>query len=77
MSFIDLPPNNLSKLPEKGILKKSCPYGGEDPCHKKWLEDAGGDPQELLDASLGPDMIATGPSAEASRIFFAVIFRWS
>ncbi|XP_066909274.1 disintegrin and metalloproteinase domain-containing protein 12 isoform X4 [Halyomorpha halys] len=69
VSFIDLPPNNLAKLPEKGILKKPCPYGGEDTCHKKWLEDAGADPQEILDNSLtlGPDMISTGPSSEVER----------
>ncbi|XP_067216353.1 disintegrin and metalloproteinase domain-containing protein unc-71 isoform X4 [Linepithema humile] len=28
VSFIDLPPNNLTKLPEKGILKKHGGYGG-------------------------------------------------
>lgn len=27
VSFIDLPPNNLTKLPEKGILKKHGGYG--------------------------------------------------
>lgn len=27
VSFIDLPPNNLSKIPEKGILKKHGGYG--------------------------------------------------
>ncbi|XP_011306245.1 disintegrin and metalloproteinase domain-containing protein 9 isoform X7 [Fopius arisanus] len=30
VSFIDLPPNNLTKLPEKGILKKHGGYGGLD-----------------------------------------------
>ena len=27
VSFIDLPPNSLSKLPEKGILKKHAGFG--------------------------------------------------
>ena len=27
VSFIDLPPNSLAKLPEKGILKKHGGYG--------------------------------------------------
>ena len=27
VSFIDLPPNSLTKLPEKGILKKHGGYG--------------------------------------------------
>ncbi|CAB0036895.1 unnamed protein product [Trichogramma brassicae] len=40
VSFIDLPPNTLSKLPEKGILKKHVGYGGGSPptslpaCHR-------------------------------------------
>lgn len=29
VSFIDLPPNSLTKLPEKGILKKHGGYGIE------------------------------------------------
>lgn len=29
VSFIDLPPNTLAKLPEKGILKKHGGYGIE------------------------------------------------
>ncbi|BES96166.1 ADAM cysteine-rich [Nesidiocoris tenuis] len=71
VSFIDLPPNNLSKLPEKGILKKPCPFGGEDPCHKgKWLDDAQSDAQEMLSQSgdnLGPDMLSSGPISEVER----------
>uniref|UniRef100_A0A0K8T3Q2 Disintegrin and metalloproteinase domain-containing protein 11 n=1 Tax=Lygus hesperus TaxID=30085 RepID=A0A0K8T3Q2_LYGHE len=70
VSFIDLPPNNLSKLPEKGILKKPCPFGGEDPCHKgKWLDDAQSDAQEMLSQSgdnLGADMLSSGPISEVA-----------
>lgn len=38
VSFIDLPPNNLTKLPEKGILKKHGGYGivMPDSCNNKW-----------------------------------------
>lgn len=37
VSFIDLPPNNLTKLPEKGILKKHGGYGIviPDSCNTK------------------------------------------
>ncbi|KAI5710018.1 hypothetical protein M8J75_005048 [Diaphorina citri] len=49
VSFIDLPPGVApsaphAKVPEKGILKKACPYGGAgvgllDPCPKdKWSD---------------------------------------
>ncbi|XP_036140996.1 disintegrin and metalloproteinase domain-containing protein unc-71 isoform X12 [Monomorium pharaonis] len=39
VSFIDLPPNNLTKLPEKGILKKHGGYGivMPDSCNKTRL----------------------------------------
>ncbi|KAL1463743.1 hypothetical protein WDU94_015469 [Cyamophila willieti] len=37
VSFIDLPPST-NKVPEKGILKKACPYGGIDPLKEKWSE---------------------------------------
>ncbi|KAJ4431299.1 hypothetical protein ANN_19896, partial [Periplaneta americana] len=68
VSFIDLPPNNLSKLPEKGILKKSGPYGTVmgDVCKEKWSEDSQSDNQEILsqsDNNLGPDMMAGGGGA--------------
>lgn len=38
VSFIDLPPNNHTKLPEKGILKKHGGYGivMPDSCNNKW-----------------------------------------
>lgn len=65
VSFIDLPPNNLSKLPEKGILKKPCPYGGESCMKEKWASegDSQSDNQEIMsqsDNNLGPDMMASG-----------------
>ncbi|XP_021934783.1 disintegrin and metalloproteinase domain-containing protein 19 isoform X5 [Zootermopsis nevadensis] len=68
VSFIDLPPNNLSKLPEKGILKKSGPYGTVmgDACKEKWSEDSQSDNQEILsqsDNNLGPDMMGGGGGA--------------
>ncbi|PSN30166.1 hypothetical protein C0J52_26155 [Blattella germanica] len=68
VSFIDLPPNNLSKLPEKGILKKSGPYGTVmgDVCKEKWSEDSQSDNQEILsqsDNNLGPDMMTGGGGA--------------
>ncbi|XP_073970527.1 disintegrin and metalloproteinase domain-containing protein mind-meld isoform X5 [Rhodnius prolixus] len=81
VSFIDLPPNNLSKLPEKGILKKSCPYGGgggsDDPCHKgsKWLDDTQSDAQEMLsqsDNNLTAEMISGGPILEYAGGSFQV-----
>lgn len=68
VSFIDLPPNNLSKLPEKGILKKSCPYGG-DVCSRgdKWCEaDSQSDNQEMLsqsDNNLGAECMGERPRA--------------
>lgn len=41
VSFIDLPPNNLTKLPEKGILKKHGGYGivMPDSCNTKSEHD--------------------------------------
>nr|CAD7431176.1 unnamed protein product [Timema monikensis] len=70
VSFIDIPPNNLSKLPEKGILKKSGPYGTVmgDVCpgKEKWSEDSQSDNQEILsqsDNNLGPDMMGGGVGA--------------
>ncbi|XP_047110885.1 disintegrin and metalloproteinase domain-containing protein 22 isoform X1 [Schistocerca piceifrons] len=68
VSFIDLPSNNLSKLPEKGILKKSGPYGTVmgDVCKEKWAEDSQSDNQEILsqsDNNLGPDMMSGGGGA--------------
>ncbi|GLG96971.1 uncharacterized protein GBIM_03833 [Gryllus bimaculatus] len=68
VSFIDLPPNNLSKLPEKGILKKSGPYGTVmgDVCKEKWSEDSQSDNQEIMsqsDNNLGPDMMGGGGGA--------------
>ncbi|CAG2065193.1 unnamed protein product, partial [Timema podura] len=70
VSFIDIPPNNLSKLPEKGILKKSGPYGtvmGDTcPGKEKWSEDSQSDNQEILsqsDNNLGPDMMGGGVGA--------------
>ncbi|XP_014241701.2 disintegrin and metalloproteinase domain-containing protein 22 isoform X4 [Cimex lectularius] len=71
VSFIDLPPNNLPKLPEKGILKKPCPYGGDDACLKgKWLDDSQNDAQEMLsqsDNNLNADMLSAGPISEVER----------
>jgi len=51
VAFIDLPPNNLSKLPEKGILKKSGPYGSLLDGKEKWSEDSQSDNQEILSQS--------------------------
>ncbi|RZF46526.1 hypothetical protein LSTR_LSTR011893 [Laodelphax striatellus] len=64
VSIIGLASNNLSKLPEKGILKKSCPYG--DPYMKeKWSSemDSQSDNLEILsqsDNNLGSDMMREG-----------------
>lgn len=75
VSFIDLPPNNLSKLPEKGILKKPCPYGGGDSCLKeKWASevDSQSDNQEILsqsDNNMGPDMLGGGAISEVFCCF--------
>ena len=49
VAFIDIPPNNLSKLPEKGILKK--PYGSIGESKEKWSEDSQSDNQEILSQS--------------------------
>lgn len=50
MSFIELPPNNLSKIPEKGILKKS--YGLLTPAEKeKWGEESQSDNNDVLSQS--------------------------
>lgn len=51
VAFIDLPPNNLSKLPEKGILKKPGPYGTIGDGKEKWSEDSQSDNQEILSQS--------------------------
>ncbi|XP_054286585.1 disintegrin and metalloproteinase domain-containing protein 12 isoform X4 [Macrosteles quadrilineatus] len=72
VSFIDLAPNNLSKLPEKGILKKPCPYGGDICMKEKWGAegDSQSDNQEILsqsDNNLGPDMMAGGAISEVER----------
>lgn len=69
VSFIDLPPNNLSKLPEKGILKKPCPYGGDTCMKEKWASegDSQSDNQEIMsqsDNNLGPDMMSGGAMSE-------------
>ncbi|PNF20107.1 hypothetical protein B7P43_G04792 [Cryptotermes secundus] len=73
VSFIDLPPNNLSKLPEKGILKKSGPYGTVmgDVCKEKWSEDSQSDNQEILsqsDNNMGPDMMGGGGGGAISEV---------
>lgn len=73
VSFIDLPPNNLSKLPEKGILKKSGPYGTVmgDVCKEKWSEDSQSDNQEILsqsDNNLGPDGMGGGGGGAISEV---------
>ncbi|KAK7067147.1 Disintegrin and metalloproteinase domain-containing protein 22 [Halocaridina rubra] len=50
VSFIELPPNNLSKIPEKGILKKS--YGLLTPAEKeKWGEESQSDNNDALSQS--------------------------
>ncbi|XP_071515149.1 disintegrin and metalloproteinase domain-containing protein unc-71 isoform X3 [Panulirus ornatus] len=50
VSFIELPPNNLSKIPEKGILKKS--YGLLTPAEKeKWGEESQSDNNDVLSQS--------------------------
>uniref|UniRef100_A0A1B6ECV5 Uncharacterized protein n=1 Tax=Clastoptera arizonana TaxID=38151 RepID=A0A1B6ECV5_9HEMI len=72
VSFIDLPPNNLSKVPEKGILKKPCPYGGDMCMKEKWgtEADSQSDNQEILsqsDNNLGPDMLGGGAISEVER----------
>ncbi|KAL1138172.1 hypothetical protein AAG570_009864 [Ranatra chinensis] len=69
VSFIDLPPNNLAKLPEKGILKKPCPYGADEPCLKgKWLEDAQQENQDMQsENTLNSDIITGGPISEVER----------
>jgi hypothetical protein len=72
VSFIDLPSNNLSKLPEKGILKKSGPYGTVlgDVCKEKWSEDSQSDNQEILsqsDNNMGPDMMGGGAISSVER----------
>lgn len=75
VSFIDLPPNNLSKLPEKGILKKPCPYGGDICMKEKWGEDSQSDNQEILsqsDNNLGPDMMGGGAMSDVMNVSFVV-----
>lgn len=72
VSFIDLPSNNLSKLPEKGILKKSGPYGTvvADVCKEKWSEDSQSDNQEILsqsDNNMGSDMMGGGAISSVER----------
>ncbi|XP_055550304.1 uncharacterized protein LOC129732887 isoform X7 [Wyeomyia smithii] len=49
VSFIDLPPNNISKLPEKGILKKHG-FGLvlADGNKEKWPDDTQSDNLELI-----------------------------
>ncbi|XP_069167754.1 disintegrin and metalloproteinase domain-containing protein 23 isoform X6 [Procambarus clarkii] len=50
VSFIELPSNNLSKIPEKGILKKS--YGLLTPAEKeKWGEESQSDNNDVLSQS--------------------------
>lgn len=50
MTFIELPPNNLSKIPEKGILKK--PFGLLTPGEKeKWAEESQSDNNDVLSQS--------------------------
>lgn len=73
VSFIDLPPNNLSKLPEKGILKKPCPYGGDICMKEKWGTegDSQSDNQEILsqsDNNLGPDMMGGGAMSDVINV---------
>ncbi|CAL4063957.1 unnamed protein product, partial [Meganyctiphanes norvegica] len=49
VSFIELPPNNLSKLPEKGILKK---FHGLTPAEKeKWSEESQSDNNDVMSQS--------------------------
>ncbi|KAF4518678.1 hypothetical protein B566_EDAN002712 [Ephemera danica] len=66
VSFIDLPQNNM-KLPEKGILKKSGPYGTVES-REKWSEDSQSDNQEMMSSSdnnlVGAD---GGPMSEVER----------
>ncbi|XP_065341414.1 disintegrin and metalloproteinase domain-containing protein 33 isoform X6 [Cloeon dipterum] len=47
VSFIDLP---TSKLPEKGILKKSGPYGTVQELKDKWVEEMS-DSQDMMSSS--------------------------
>lgn len=53
VSFIDLAPNNLAKLPEKGILKKHGGYGivMPDSCKEKWADDSQSDNQDAMSQS--------------------------
>lgn len=72
VAFIDLPPNNLSKLPEKGILKKSGPYGSLLDGKEKWSEDSQSDNQEILsqsDNNLG-EVSVTGKETRRSTLLY-------
>ncbi|GAB6031770.1 hypothetical protein CHUAL_010178 [Chamberlinius hualienensis] len=52
VSFIELPPNNLSKQPEKGILKHSAGKGESDSEKEKWCDEMSqSDNQEVLSQS--------------------------
>lgn len=52
MSFIELPPNNLSKIPEKGILKKS--FGLLTPSEKEnWADDSHSDNNDVISDNNG------------------------
>jgi hypothetical protein len=62
VAFIDVPPNKMSKLPEKGILKK---HGGSygvvmSDGKEKWGDDSQSDNLEIMsqsDSNMGPELL--------------------
>ncbi|XP_076684609.1 disintegrin and metalloproteinase domain-containing protein mind-meld isoform X3 [Andrena cerasifolii] len=71
VSFIDLQPNNLTKLPEKGILKKHGPGGGTVVDLERTLDQLNGYHgdiiQALMNAASHRDLPGT-PSASGNLI---------
>ena len=51
VSFIELPPNNLSKIPEKGILKKPFGLLSSSGDKEKWAEESQSDNNDVLSQS--------------------------
>ncbi|XP_055626644.1 disintegrin and metalloproteinase domain-containing protein unc-71 isoform X4 [Toxorhynchites rutilus septentrionalis] len=76
VSFIDLPPNNISKVPEKGILKKhGFGLALGDSNKEKWPDDTQSDNLELIaqqESTIPPSggqvgAAAVGPVSDVER----------